>query len=287
MMPLSLVRAEWLKTRKRLLNRGMLVLPVLLVAGILGLLVVLGLARPDEFRGDAEEVVPYPGNTDLAIALLNQIGIPLVVVFVATSVGAEYGRDTWKAIVPRYGSRAAFLLSKWVVGLAALLILVASVLGLAIALGWGGARLLGVTPDPGSGGDPAGHLRTVAELLLEFVFIGTITLCGTVIARSTIGGVISGIVVPTVLVLARDVLPLLRDRQPLLTAAIAWLLPTTHFANLQDRWVTPVPSSETLMAILLGHPVSPGLSALVVLIQIGLLLGASLYLFSRRDMAGG
>ncbi len=106
------------------------------------------------------------------------------------------------------------------------------------------------------------------------------------LTRSTVGGVIVGIFVTTVLPLIRDALPLLHERVPVLAKGAAWLLPVTHLSNLRERWVMADPPAETLMAVLLGRPVPLVVNVLVVLGYIMLLLGTSLYLFNRRDMAG-
>ncbi len=52
------------------------------------------------------------------------------------------------------------------------------------------------------------------------------------------------------------------------------------------RWVTVEPQAEAMMSALFNRAVPPWVSALVVIGYIGLLLGATLYIFQRRDMAG-
>lgn len=286
MMTLNLLRAEWLKTRKRPINRGMLaIMPAFLVFFLVST-TVLALVNPTTFLAEAEEVLPYPSNVALSVEVVTQLGFPLVAVFVATSVGSEYARDTWKAIVPRYGSRRAFLLAKWVVGLGAIPLLVVTMIGSALPLGSLGALLLDISADPASISEATMHIRRLGVTLLNFVFIGTLTLFGTVLTRSTVGGVIAGMLVPTVLTMIRDGLPLLQERAPLLAKVAAWLLPVTHFSNLRERWAMAAPPGETLMAVLLGHPVPLVVNVLAVLGYTMLLLVASLYLFNRRDMAG-
>jgi ABC-type transport system involved in multi-copper enzyme maturation permease subunit len=46
----------------------------------------------------------------------------MMIVFGATLVGSEYGFDTWKNLLTRRPGRAAFILSKWIVLVLALLI---------------------------------------------------------------------------------------------------------------------------------------------------------------------
>lgn len=286
MITLHLLRAEWLKTRERLLNRGILAIMPFLLAGIMVTVGVSALINPTTFLDDAAAMLPYPGNLELSVEMLNQLGFPLVVFFVATSVGTQYGRDIWKMIVPRYGRRPPFLLAKWVVGVGALLLLIALLLVIAVVVGSGGAWLLDITRSASSAAEWSQYVRTIGEIVLEFIFIGTLTLFGTVLIRSTVEGVITGIVAPMALVVIRDLLPLLQERIPLLATIATWILPSTHFSNLQERWVMAGPPTETIMADLLGHPVSPTASALVVIGHVMLLLGGSLHLFNRRDMAG-
>ncbi len=286
MMTLNLLRAEWLKTRKRPTNRGMLAIMPAILGSIMLATMVLALVNPTTFRDDAEGMLPYPGNLALSVEVVTQLGFLLVVVFVATSVGSEYGGDTWKAIMPRYGSRHAFLLAKWAVGLGALPLLVLAMIGVALPLGWLGVLLLDIGADPDAMPEATRRLKMLVVILLNFVFIGTLTLFGTVLTRSTVGGVIAGILVPTVLASIREALPLLQERAPLLAKGAAWLLPVTHIGNLRERWVMNDPPAETLMAVLLGRPVPLVVNLLVVLGYLVLLLGASLYLFNRRDMAG-
>ncbi len=247
---------------------------------------VLALVNPTTFLNEAEELLSYPNNLALSVEVVTQLGFPLVIVFVATSVGSEYGRDTWKTILPRYGSRRAFLLAKWVVGLVVLPLLVVAMIGVALLLGWLGTLLLDVSADPASMSETGMYLRRLVVILPYFVFIGTLTLFGTVLTRSTVGGVIAGILMPTVLTLIPDGLQLLHEPAPLLAKGTAWLLPVTHFSNLRERWVMADPPAETLMTVLLDRPVPLVVNVLVVLGHIMLLLGASLYLFNRRDMAG-
>ncbi len=286
MITLNLLRAEWLKTHKRPINRGMMaIMPVLLVV-IMVTTMVLALVNPIAFLGEAKELLPYPSNVGLSVEVVTQLGFLLVVVFIATSVGSEYWRDTWKAILPRYGSRPAFLLAKWAVGVGAILLVAVAMLGVALPLGWLSALLLDISADQASTPEASMYLRRLIVTLLLFTFIGTLTLFVTVLTRSAVGGVIAGISIPTLLTLIRDGLPLLKERAPLLAEGAVWFLPVMHFSNLRERWVMDAPPAETLMAVLLDRPVPLVVNVVVVLGYIMLLLVASLYLFNRRDMGG-
>jgi hypothetical protein len=59
-----------------------------------------------------------------------------------------------------------------------------------------------------------------------------------------------------------------------------------HLDNLRVRWADFNPKEAAYFTFLFDRSVPPFVSALVVLGYIVLLLGGSLYLFKRRDMAG-
>ena len=279
MMTLNLWRAEWLKTRKRLLNRGLIGIMLVIVLVIFVVITGMALFNPGDFLAEATEALPFPQNLGLTLEVLASLGPLLVVVFVANSVGSEYGRDTWKVILPRHGSRTAFLLTKWVVGLVALLLLIAGVVVSSAVFGWLGALILGITPDPSSASDTAMLLRSVAVLVLDFIFVGTLTFFGAVVTRSTIGAAMVGILVPVILALLGPALALF-------VTGVQIILPTEHLDNLRARWVELNAEDAAYLTFLFDRSVPPFVSALVVVGYIAVLLGASLYLFKRRDMAG-
>lgn len=279
MITLNLWRAEWLKMRKRPLNRALLGIMLALLLVLFVVITVMALVDPAEFLGEATEILPFPHSLDVSLELLTNLGVLLVVVFVANSIGSEYGRDTWKVILPRYGSRYAFLLTKWAVGLGAMLLLVATVIVVTLVLGWVGSLILGIGADPSAAGDVATYLRSLCVTILQFVFIGTLTFFGAVATRSTIGAAIIGILVPTILALLPDVLSLLVKGAPI-------ILPSTHIDNLQAQWVTKSPEVQAILTQLFNRSVPATASVLVVLGYTAVLLAGALYLFKRRDMAG-
>ncbi len=279
MMTLNLWRAEWLKTRKRPANRGILGLMLAITLVVFVAVTAIAYVAPGSDLDASTSVLPFPGSLAMAVDVLANLGGLLVVIFVANSVGSEYGRDTWKVILPRYGSRPAFLLSKWMVGLVALLLLVGSMVVSAVALGWLGALFLGLAPNMPSTPETAEQLRMLGLMALEFVFTGTLTLLGAVITRSTIGAAIVGIVASTILSLVGPLLSLL-------VKGASIIAPTEHLDNLRVQWVIPDPEAAAAQTELFNGAVPPVVSALVVLGYIVLMLGASLYLFKRRDMAG-
>ena len=294
MITLNLWRAEWLKTRERLLNRAMLGIMLAIVVVAFVAAIGIGSFYPQRDRdfdelaevlyphsdlGRLTRILPFPISLGVAVELLSNLGRLFFVLFVANSVGSEYGRDTWKMILPRYGSRPAFLMTKWVAGLVSLLLLVAGTIATAVALGWLGTLVLGISADPSSPITTAQHLRDLGVIVLELTFIGTLTLFGAVITRSTLGAAIAGILVPTILGLVGHLLRLLVTGAPIIS-------PTVHLDNLEARWVEFNTEEAAQFTFLFNRDVPPFASALVVLGYIALLLSGSLYLFDRRDMAG-
>ena len=278
MMTLNLWRAEWLKTRKRPANRGMFGIMLVLVLMVFVAVTAIAYFYPGSDLDQAAIVLPFPRSLQSGVDVLGNLGALLVVVFVANSVGSEYGRDTWKVIVPRYGSRTAFLLTKWIVGLVALLLLMAGVLVSAVVWGWLGVQLLGIANES-SMTDTGQVLRTAAVMVFDFILIGTLTLFGTVATRSTIGGVVIGFVSSALLSLIGPVLSML-------VTGASILSPTEHSDNLRIQWAMRDAEQTAMQAVIFNRPVSPLVSALVVISYIVLLLSVSMYLFKRRDMAG-
>jgi ABC-type transport system involved in multi-copper enzyme maturation permease subunit len=276
---LNLWRAEWLKARKRLLNRLILGIIPAILAVVFVAVTGAGYFYPDSEFAEATEILPFPTSLDVGVELLGQLGLLLVVVFVANSVGGEYGRDTWKAILPRYGNRLAFLLTKWVVGLVALLVLVAATVASAVVFGWFGALTLGMPAEPSSASETAESFRQLGVTLLEFIFLGTLTLFGAVVTRSTLGATITGILTPIILQLVGPFLGRIVEGAPIIS-------PMEHLDNLRARVSEFTPEEAAYFTQLFDRSVSPLASVLVVLGYIALLLGGSLYLFAQRDIAG-
>lgn len=277
-MTLNLWRAEWLKTRKRPANRSMFGITLALVLVVFVAVTAIAYFYPGSDLDQAAIVLPFPRSLQSGVDVLGNLGALLVVVFVANSVGSEYGRDTWKVIVPRYGSRIAFLLTKWIVGLVALLVLMVAVLVSAVVWGWLGVQVLGI-PNESSMTSTGEVLRNAAVMVFDFMLIGALTLFGTVATRSTIGGVVIGFVSSTLLSIMGPVLSML-------VTGASILSPTEHIDNLRVQWAMRDAEQTAMQAVLFNRPVPPLVSALVVISYIMLLLGVSMYIFKRRDMAG-
>jgi ABC-type transport system involved in multi-copper enzyme maturation permease subunit len=146
-------------------------------------------------------------------------------------------------------------------------------------LGWLGTLLLGISAEPSSASETTMRLQSLGITMLDFVFLGTLTFFGAVITRSTIGAVIIGLLVPVILRVLQQVLPLL-------IAGSAIVLPSAHIQNLRDHWGSQGMQILTTMTPVFNGSVSPVLSLLIMLVYIALLVGAGLVVFQRRDLAG-
>lgn len=274
MMTLNLWRAEWLKARKRPANRIML-----LFINLLAVLFVSGLViycKASGKLGDASSILPFPKSLDIAINTVAGFSKLLTIVFVANAIGSEYSQDTWKMILPRYGSRSAFLVTKVFSGLVGMVVLFLSSTILWVSLSWLGAQIVGVE----STISPASELvttslKTCVLTMFEMIFYGSLTFLATIATRSVIGGVIGGLVGLTVLQIA-GALPL---------KTLIKMLPTTHLVNVSGHWLQSRPELAMMQA-LFGDQFNPQLSLAIVLAYILFLLGISLLIFQRRDIAG-
>src|SRR5262249_42968289 len=109
----TLCRAEWVKTWKRPANwvLASIVLGIVLI-GFAGLTLV-GLADGAESLDPApQQLMMFPHGFQVPLVVLTALGAIIGIVFMANSVGSEYTGDTWKALLPRRGSRTDFILSK-------------------------------------------------------------------------------------------------------------------------------------------------------------------------------
>ena len=181
---ISLLRAELFKTRKRAMGWVLLAISALTIA-----LVMLNSA----LQNPSHVMYAFPGGLLPVGTVLPLLGVLVMILLGATSVGSEYGYDTWKNLLVHRPGRVPFILSKW------LTLVVVIGLGLAVLLPWAQAvglvldaalRLRGVTATP--------QLDTVLLLLLTQavtpLVAGSFAILGAVIGRSSVAGIIAGIV---------------------------------------------------------------------------------------------
>jgi ABC-2 type transport system permease protein len=251
---MSLLYADLLKTRKRAMGWAMLAIGLALVA----MMLAITMFAPSD--GELPSFA-YPNGLLVGGQLLTQLGGLMMIVFGATLVGSEYGFDTWKNLLTRRPTRASFIFSKWVVLVIALLIgliampLWSQALGLAF-----GAWLPAVAA-------PEVPLRLVllqvALGALAPLVAGTIGVFGAVLGRSSVSGIVAGIVWMIVDVIMAQLLP---GALKLVAFSIA---------------------NASLGANLAGTEAPFGLvpSLVVVVAYIAVPLLGAMYLFRARDMA--
>jgi ABC-type transport system involved in multi-copper enzyme maturation permease subunit len=274
--PVNLWRAEWLKTARRPFNQILLVGVLALQTVFFLAAPVIALVQPERFLTNISQVLPYPHN----LAQIGQtgaiVGQLLAAIFVANAVGSEYTGSTWKMILPRYGSRAAFLLAKAGIGLAAIGLLLGLMLLLGVPASLLGAALLGLRPaEPITPGGVALHLLEVGSAAFPMLLYGAAAFYATVATRSALAGaMLSFFGLQTVALL-----------EPLY-GRLAILLPYPHLPNILERWVFHDPATLQKVTASFGGPVSPWVSVAVVLAYSAAFVAGAFALFARRDLAG-
>jgi len=280
MMTYNLWRAEWLKTRKFPINRVMFVGMLLIITISYVIVTILALTNPTEFLEGAHHNLSFPYSLRAPATILQNLAQILAVVFIANSVGSEYGRDTWKMILPRYKSSVAFLIAKCCALVLAGVILTIVFLLTATIVGLLGALITGIDPivqDPGDIVTSA--LVSIGLGAVSAIFYGAITFLATIVARSTIGGVMISIVLASLG-------PLLSIAVAQISQTVALALPFLHMQNINASWGSSGNENFATIAQILGQPVEPTTSLLIIGAWIVGCLAISFWLFARRDMAG-
>ena len=126
-MTAGLLRAEWLKLRRMRMTWLVLLLPA--AAGLCGA-VLPTLAVADAARRFGTRILQsldtfvFPQSMLFGLQIVELLGSILIVVFITSAVGNEYGFDTWKGLLARHGRRGAFLIAKLLYALAAVTALI-------------------------------------------------------------------------------------------------------------------------------------------------------------------
>src|SRR5262249_54369919 len=136
----------------------------------------------------APELLRFPHGFRLPLLVLSALGSTIGIVFMANSVGSEYGGDTWKVLLPRRGRRIDFIISKLASCLFFMTCLIVAALVLGQALGLLGAAVLGDGLMSGDMFSLPGLLRSLAVVMLQIAVFAAITLLVTVLSRSTVLG---------------------------------------------------------------------------------------------------
>jgi ABC-2 type transport system permease protein len=281
-MTRNLWRAEWLKARKSTVNKVLYRIILIGICLVYVVLTIVTLVNRDEMLVSARGGLPFPAPAIGVNSMFLEIGPILAMIFIAASIGHEYTRDTWKMVLPRYGSRVAFLVTKLASGLLWLVIMLLSLLVVATVAGLIAALVVGVdlVDSRALTGHMLGQQLTIAGLaMLSSSFYGLLTLLLTVMSRSTIMGVGAGFM-----------LMILGDQLAaglgLIWKPLAQLWPLTHITNLKAAWIDDLAMMRSMVEFTFKGPVSTTQSLLTLLAYMLIFAGGAFYLFRKRDMAG-
>jgi ABC-type transport system involved in multi-copper enzyme maturation permease subunit len=195
----GLIRAEWLKVTRQGTTKtlvGLLaVVSGLVILGVSLSVTGTGLAPT---RQAAYSQLNFPNGILTGMQIIDNIGIFIVTVFFASTLGSEYGLDTWKNLLIRRQGRGRFLLAKLMVVSLALLgtfVMAVALTQLLALVGQAfvsdsatqaGLRLATTTSDQ--------FLHSLwvngAPLLLTLGIAGAIASAVTILGRSTVAGIL-------------------------------------------------------------------------------------------------
>jgi ABC-2 type transport system permease protein len=181
---ISLLRADLFKTRKRAMGWVMLIIIALFVP-----LQMLPMALLTPGRVN----YAFPGVLLQGLDPVPFVGVLMLIILGAVGIGSEYGYDTWKNLLTRRAGRVPFIISKWLVLIVAIGIGLVVLVPLGLALGLALNASLHLTgPDlPLSLGSVL--LMIVLQTLTPLA-AGSIAIMGAIIGRSSVAGIIAGIV---------------------------------------------------------------------------------------------
>ena len=180
----SLLQADLLKTRKRAMGWVMLAITALTIALVM---IFTALGSP------AKVIYAFPSGLLAAGSTITSLGALMMVIFGATLVGSEYGYDTWKSLLTRYPGRAVFILSKWLTLLIAIAIGLVILVLLAQGLGLVLEAIRHLTGTGTSVSFGALLLLLLMQILAPLA-AGSFGMLGAVIGRSSVAGIIAGII---------------------------------------------------------------------------------------------
>ncbi|MBI4852059.1 MAG: hypothetical protein HY819_09705 [Acidobacteria bacterium] len=278
MLVWNLFKAEILKAHKMSINQILMI--IMSIMGAFFYIAMVGMAKiyGGGYLREAEIMLALPRSLELCVMEIGSLGIVISIIYMANSIGSEYGRDTWKMILPRYGSRVSFLGTKLATAFLAMIVLFAFTIGF-----WAVCSLLGTvilqitTVNEVLAGERGTvySLKILAITALKMSFYGLLTVLATIIARSVVGGIVAGMALSLTLASATSV--------PVQSFVRA--MPSIHINNLEMHWTKNTKGLEEL-SYAFGTTISPETSLCVVFGSILLIIGLAFYLFSKRDMAG-
>jgi ABC-type transport system involved in multi-copper enzyme maturation permease subunit len=255
----SLLHADLLKTGKRPMGWSMLGSSLALLTLFM---VVFAYFVPAD--GPVPINFRYPQGLLVGPSRLSQFGPLLLIVFGASLIGTEYRFDTWKNLLTRRAGRVPFILSKWVT------LLLAVVLGVVVVSVW--SQALGALLGTQSSADTISLGSVLAQIGvygLSWLVAGTIGMLGAVLGRTTVAGIILGMVW---LIGEGIAAPLVQ-----LSERVAWIgdgLFTNASASLLAH------ASDGVAQFSLLH------SGIVAAAYLIIPMVISAYVFHKRDMVG-
>lgn len=200
---IGLMQAEWLKISRQGTSRVL----ALMVLGIVAMGVLLNLTNtigtgPLVARQYNYSDLGFPNGFLSALAIINDVGVLICVVLVASVIGSEYGLDTWKNMLTRQNGRIRFLAAKLMIAIIALLgtFVVAMTIGQGLALiGHAmvadSAAKAGLTSINLTASQFFQNLyATSLPYLLYFAVFGSLAMAFTIIGRSTVVGIMVALV---------------------------------------------------------------------------------------------
>jgi ABC-2 type transport system permease protein len=278
MLTWNLFKAELLKTYKLSINQILMVIMNVMGGFFYLSMILMAKVYGGGYLREAEVMLAFPRSIDLSIMTINHFGVLLAIIYMANNIGSEYGRDTWKMILPRYGSRLSFIATKILVALLAMLTLFVFTIGFWVTLSYLGAIFLHVNPTtqltPGEK-TTTEAFKALTMTALKMSFYGLLTALATTVARSVVGGVIAGMALSLTLATAISV--------PIQT--FVRCMPSVHISNIEMQWTKNTRELEEISQAF-GTVVSTQTSLCVVTASILLIIGLAFYIFSKRDIAG-
>jgi ABC-2 type transport system permease protein len=279
MLTWNIFSAELLKTRKMPINIILLFILSILGILLLGGFAVLGLVYGNSYIGDPRTIYSYPNSLNIATFAITAFSTLICIIYSANSMGLEYSRDTWKMILPRYGSRTTFLIAKLTVAFLAMVLFMFLTLAIWLSFSFLCTKILGVTATSDYVGVGTFDIRNTIKLIImimaRMAFYGLITMLVTLAFRSLIGGIVSGIGLSITLGNINEI--------PLKTLVRA--MPTIHISNIEAHWIKDNTALERLQASF-GYAISLNTSLIVLFIWFVIIIGLMFYLFDKRDIAG-
>lgn len=263
---ISLVRADLFKTRKRAMGWIMLI--------IIALFVPLQML-PTALLTPTKVNYAFPGVLLQGVDPVPFVGVLMLIILGAVIVGSEYGYDTWKNLLTRRAGRATFIVSKWLV------LIVATVIGLVVLvpLGLALGLVLNATLHPTGPTIPLSLGSIVLIILLQTLTplaAGSIAIMGSVIGRSSVAGIVAGIV----WFIADSLLGGLFQPASFTGSVGILQVQLTGMAQASNGSISQVHLTGFLAGPLGIIP------ALVVVAYLVIPVAIAAYLFQKRDMVG-